>query len=73
MPDNEIPSVLVVDVASNTEITRPMNDEELAQLEIVLLELAENDSQAQEKAAAKASAIAKLAELGLTAEEIAAL
>ena len=60
------------------EITeRPLNAEELAQREIDMaahaIEVAEREAAEAAKADAKASAQAKLAALGLTADEIAAL
>jgi hypothetical protein len=71
------PTKVVVDCSTNTVEEIELNDEEMAQLEIdrannLALREAE-ESEAIAKAAAKASAEAKLAALGLTAEEIAAL
>jgi hypothetical protein len=55
----------------------PLNDQELAQLEVdrAAAEIAKAESEAEEaaEAAAKASAESKLTAIGLTAEEIAAL
>jgi hypothetical protein len=73
MTNNDIPSVLVVDLDNETQITRPMNNDELVQLNIVLDELAQNEAEAKAKVEARESALAKLAALGLTQEEIEAL
>ncbi len=54
-------------------IVRPLTAEELAQREIDAVEAAERLSELEAKTAARASALAKLADLGLTEEEIAAL
>jgi hypothetical protein len=58
-------------------ITRPLTDAERADYEAIKKlsaeRLAEQEIEAANKAAAKASAEAKLAALGLTADEIAAL
>ena len=59
------------------EVIRPLNEAEIAQIKREVAEgairKAEEESVAAAKAAAKASAESKLAALGLTAEEIAAL
>jgi hypothetical protein len=52
---------------------REMNDDEFAQWQIDNDEIATQQAEADAKAAARESALAKLADLGLTAEEIAAL
>ena len=58
-------------------ITRPLTDAERADYEAIKKlsaeRLAEQEAEAANKAVAKASAEAKLAALGLTADEIAAL
>lgn len=54
-------------------IERPLTAEELAQREADKVEAAALKTAAEAKAAARQSALAKLAELGLTEEEIAAL
>ena len=74
---NERPTITEVNCATGEVITRPYNDDDLAQHEKDLVtwakEKEERETQEEARAAAKASAEAKLAALGLTAEEIAAL
>jgi DNA-binding NarL/FixJ family response regulator len=55
------------------DIRREMTDEELAQYKKDVTDYKKQQAEADAKAAARESALAKLAELGLTAEEIAAL
>ena len=52
---------------------RDANAEELAQMEVYTAQELAEKAQAEAKAAARESALAKLAALGLSAEEIAAL
>lgn len=71
------PTKLIVDCTTGEQTIVELTDEEIAEREAMALQ-AEADRQAREaadlaKAEAKASAQAKLAALGLTAEEIAAL
>jgi hypothetical protein len=61
------------DASDGTSVTRDMTNEELAEHESAVIEIEAQNSQLQAKAAARESALAKLADLGLTAEEIAAL
>ena len=68
---------VIVDCSTGEQTVVPLTAEEIADLEAAAAK-AEQDRQAAEaeaaaKAAAKAAAEAKLAALGLTAEEIAAL
>jgi hypothetical protein len=71
------PTKLVIDCSTGIESIVELTDEEIAQREIDAAQYAarkaEQDALEAAKAAAKASAISKLAALGLTAEEIAAL
>lgn len=71
------PMKVVIDCSNNTEQYIEMTDEEIIEHEKVLAQIAESNAkrEAEEQAqiAAKASAVAKLTALGLTAEEIAAL
>jgi hypothetical protein len=69
----EILTVLQIDAITGQQIVRELNADELAQLELDKVEAATIAAEAQAKATARASALAKLAELGLTADEIAAL
>ena len=73
----DTPIKIVVDCATGVTTEVPLTAEELAQREAdALADEAEQAQKAQEEAAkaeAKASAEAKLAALGLTAEEVSAL
>jgi DNA-binding NarL/FixJ family response regulator len=64
---------LFINVATGEVIERELTAEELAQREIDSTEIQARQTAAEAKATARASALAKLAELGLTQEEIAAL
>jgi hypothetical protein len=52
---------------------RELTDDEAAEVELVKQQFQQQETEAEAKAAARESALAKLAELGLTGEEIAAL
>ena len=73
----EIPQVKIVNVETNEEITRDMNADELAWFVPYAKEANDKfenaDQDEADKAAAKASAQAKLAALGLTSDEVAAI
>ena len=74
MSNNTEPIIMTVfDLATGETLDREMNETELANYEIVQAESAASQAEATAKAAARESALAKLADLGLTAEEIAAL
>jgi hypothetical protein len=62
--------ILQIDVETGIETFRNLTDEELQEREALE---AQFSSELESKANAKASALAKLAALGLTEEEIAAL
>ena len=62
-----------IDALSSVEIIREFTSEELSQSELDVAETNARQAEADAKAAARESALAKLADLGLTAEEIAAL
>ena len=64
---------LFIDAETGETIERELNAEEIAELEIVQSEATAQKTQQEAKADARASALAKLADLGLTEEEIAAL
>ena len=66
-------TILIVDVATGESIEREMNADELSQRELDAEKSVNIETEQEAKAAARESALAKLAELGLTAEEIAAL
>lgn len=74
---SDTPMKLVVDVAKGTQEYIPLTAEEIAQREVdaqaAEIERAEREAAEQAKADAKLSAQAKLAALGLTGEEVAAL
>ena len=71
------PMKLVIDVANGTQEYVPLNEEELAQLELdkatADAERAEREAAEAAKANALASAETKLAQLGLNTDEIQAL
>lgn len=74
---SEIPTKLIVDCSTGERTVVPLTPEEIAEREQMALEaeaqrLAEEQAQA-EREAAKISAQNKLAALGLTSEEIAAI
>lgn len=73
----ERPKVAEHNVETGEVVVREMNDEELAQWELDKLEYervkAEQEAAEAAKIEAKASALAKLAKLGLTEEEAAAI
>ena len=72
-----IPTAIEMNCATGEVTERPFTAEEIAQLEAdaaaYAARKAEEEAEAQAKATAKASARAKLAALGLTEDEIAAL
>jgi hypothetical protein len=63
----------IIDALTNQVIERNMTEDELANEATVLAESKAIHDEAEAKRLAKASALAKLAALGLTEEEIAAL
>lgn len=73
----EVKTMIIVDCETGEQSERPMTEQEIASQEAMLAESAriqeENAAAAEAQASAKASANAKLASLGLTPEEIAAL
>jgi hypothetical protein len=72
-----VPTKVVVDCSTGFVSEIPLTDEEMAQREVdaaaAAIEAAEREAAEAAKADAKLSAQAKLAALGLTGEEIAAL
>ena len=68
---------LIVDLAKGTQTYVDLTPEEIEQravdAQVAAIEKAERDAEAEAKADAKLSAQAKLAALGLTADEITAL
>jgi hypothetical protein len=65
--------ILVVDAVTGVEIERALTAEELTQRELDQSEAIARQADKEAMATARASALAKLAELGLTEDEIAAL
>lgn len=66
-------TMLIHDVATGEIIERELNDDELAEHEEMLAADLARQAEAEAKAAARLSALAKLADLGLTEEELGAL
>jgi hypothetical protein len=71
--EQQIFIAIEVDALTGEVTERPLSEEELAQRQADELAAKALEAEAQAKAAARESALAKLADLGLTAEEIAAL
>jgi hypothetical protein len=69
----ETDNVVIIDVLTNEIDVRALNDEEIAEREEMAIENAKEQAEAEARAAARISALAKLAELGLTEEEVKAL
>ena len=61
------------DALTGETIERPLTAEEIADLEAMASDFAEREAKAKAKADARESALAKLAALGLTQDEINAL
>lgn len=70
---NEILTILEIDALTGEVTERELTAEEIVEREQMATEAAAQQAELEAKAAARQSALAKLAELGLTAEEIAAL
>ena len=68
-----MPRPLIKIVDGESEIEREMNDAEFAVYEKDQAEAAARIAEAEAKATARASALSKLAALGLSADEIASL
>jgi DNA-binding NarL/FixJ family response regulator len=66
-------TALVVNALTGEEIIRPLTAEELAEREAMRIEQEALQAEQDAKIAARQSALAKLAALGLTEEEIGAL
>lgn len=65
--------IMEVNAITGETVTREMTAEELQEYEVIQTEIQARQAEQEAKAAARASALAKLAELGLTEEEVAAL
>jgi len=70
---NEIETVLTVDAQTGEQVERELTTEELAKRATLQAESQARQAEQEARAAARESALAKLADLGLTAEEVAAL
>jgi len=70
---SENPKILIIDCSNGLETLRELTEDELQAREIAIAEQLAREASEKAKADAKASALAKLAALGLTEEEIAAL
>jgi hypothetical protein len=64
---------IIFDAATGEMTERSLTAEEIAELEIMASEYAQREAEAQAKVDARESALAKLAALGLTQEEVEAL
>lgn len=69
----ETPIVLTINAATGEVTERPLAADEIAEREEMALEQAQREAEEQAKADARESALAKLAALGLTQDEINAL
>jgi hypothetical protein len=67
------PTIVIFDAETGEVTERELTAEEIAEAEARQAEAEARQAEAEAKAAARTSALAKLADLGLTAEEIAAL
>ena len=70
---SETLTAVIFDAATGELTERPLTAEEIAQREVMQAELAAEQAEADAKVTARESALAKLAALGLTADEVAAL
>jgi DNA-binding NarL/FixJ family response regulator len=70
---SETLTAVIFDAATGETIERPLTAEELAQRELDIAQAQALQAEAEAKATARESALAKLAALGLTADEVAAL
>jgi hypothetical protein len=66
-------SVTILDASTNEVVVRPFTQQEMADYSVIVSESATFISELEKKEQARASALAKLAALGLTETEIAAL
>jgi hypothetical protein len=66
-------TAMIFDAATGKVLERPLTVDEISQREAMQAEAEARQSEADAKIAARKSALAKLAALGLTADEVAAL
>jgi hypothetical protein len=65
--------IIIIDALTHEVIERDLTDDELAERELMHIEATARKEEQEAKASARISALAKLAALGLTEAEIAAL
>ena len=70
---SETLTAIIFDAATGETIERPLTADEIAEREIMQVEAEARQAETDAKVAARESALAKLAALGLTADEVAAL
>ena len=70
---SETLNVLIFDAETGAVVERPLNADEFAQRALDTEKFEADKAEAEAKATARESALAKLAALGLTADEVAAL
>jgi hypothetical protein len=70
---SETLKAVIVDAATGEVIERPLTADEIAECEVRQAEWEAQQAEQDAKVAARKSALAKLAALGLTADEVAAL
>jgi hypothetical protein len=70
---SETLKAVIFDAATGKTTERPLTADEIADLEAMQAEAQARQAEADAKIAARESALAKLAALGLTADEVAAL
>ena len=70
---SETLKAIIVDVATGEITERPLTANEISEREAVQADFESRQAEAEAKATARESALAKLAALGLTADEVAAL
>jgi hypothetical protein len=71
--NESIDMALEINAIDGKETTRPLNDDEIAIRKSIRSEIIARQAEQEAKAKARESALAKLASLGLTEEEIASL
>jgi DNA-binding NarL/FixJ family response regulator len=70
---SETLTAFILDASTGQVTERPLTADEVAQREVMQAEAEARQAEAEAKATARESALAKLAALGLTADEVAAL
>ena len=70
---SETLTAIIFDIATGETTERPLTADEIADREASHAEFQSRQAEAEAKATARESALAKLAALGLTADEVAAL